>query len=132
MPCGGAPPAGSMNRACSEKRPPATLQMRSMPGAVVFGEPSSNGGSRAAVLGRHTKSCGPDGAIVPATRAANVLPASNPWAVQSREPVVPSSSHAGAVSSNGSRNREVHGVVSLRQRPTRAAAARNARRGNGS
>src|SRR5207249_3514341 len=90
----------------------------------------SAGGRRAAGLGRHTHSRGPSGAIVPATSAARVLPASNPWAIQTRGAFVAPS--VGATISNGSLGRALHAVVSVRQRSKSAVAARNARLGNGS
>jgi len=54
IPVGGPPVAGWRNSACSKNRPPATFHSRGTPGAVVLGEPTSAGGSRAAGLGRHT------------------------------------------------------------------------------
>src|SRR2546427_390886 len=127
----GTPVAGSLTSACSKKRVRAPFQSSGTPGAVVLGEPTSAGGRRGAGLGRHTNSRGPSGAIVAVTSAASVLPASNPWPIQTRGRSVDPSA-AGATISNGSLGRALHAVVSVRQRSTSAVAARNARTGNGS
>jgi len=66
MPVGGPPVGACVNSACSKKTVWPTFQRRGAPGAVVFGEPTSAGGSRAGGPGCHTDSRGPSGAIVAA------------------------------------------------------------------
>src|SRR5207245_5263605 len=101
------------------------------PVLVVLGDPTSTGGRRGAGLGRQTNSRGPSGAIVADTSAANVLPASNAWPIQTLGASVDPSA-LGATISNGSLGRALHVAVSVRHRCTSAVAARNARPGNGS
>src|SRR2546422_10727664 len=104
MPVGGPPAADWLKSACSKKRARATVQRRGTPGAVVLGDPTSPGGRRGAGLGRQTNSRGPLGAIVADTSAANVLPASNAWPIQTLGASVDLSA-LGATISNGSLGR---------------------------